>query len=373
MNKIPAAKPYFPEKDIEEMGLKLREIFESGQLINGKYTKDFEGLAARSIGALYALAFNSCTSALQTVLDFIGVDHQEVIIPTNTFLATANAVLFTGGTPILVDTEEGSLLLDFEECKKKVTSKTKAIVLVHIAGYIHRRIDEIREFCNEHNIFFIEDASHAQGASRGGKYAGSFGDAAVFSMYASKVITTGGVGGVLVTNNEKLFAHGKSLRFHGEDFERGIQNRLGNDWLMTEMQAVVGVQQLNRLSEIVLKRMEIARTYDAAFLNLPGVKFFPLSEGDTNGYYKYPLRILSPHNAGNIREALKKDYGIAAGSCYWPPCHLQPVYKKLFGYKEGDFRAAEKVLSETISLPIFADMTEIQVHQVIDAIKKLIG
>lgn len=363
---IPQTKPYIPEEDIIGLLAAFREILESGQLINGRYTQMFEEKTAKALGVKYAVAMNSCTSALETMLDYIDMRDREVIVPVNTFLASANAVLFAGGKPVLVDIAE-DLLIDFEKLKAAVNEKTKAVMIVHLAGYIHPQIEEIKAFCRERGIYLLEDAAHAHGASLKGIQAGAWGDAGAFSYYATKVMATG-VGGMLTTNDEGLAARARSLRFHGEDTTRGIQDRLGRDWLMTEFQAAMGVFQLARLPEAVEKRMAIAKEYDAAFTGISGISIFPLPNSAISGYYKYPVRILEPFKKEEIKLYLEKEEGIKVGNAYWPPCHLQPAYKNLFGYKEGDFPVAEKVLSETISLPLYPDMTDEEVGRVIQAL-----
>lgn len=365
---IPQTKPYIPEKDIEGLLSAFREILESGQLINGRYTRMFEEETAKKVGVKYAVAMNSCTSVLETILDYYDVRGREVIVPVNTFLASANAVYFAGGRPRLVDIAE-NLLIDFEKLKDAVTEHTKAVMLVHLAGYIHPRIEEIKAYCKERGLYLFEDAAHAHGASYNGVKAGAWGDAGAFSYYATKVMATG-VGGMLTTNDEGLAARARSLRFHGEDTTRGIQDRLGRDWLMTEFQAAMGVFQLARLSEAVAKRMAIAERYDAAFAGFSGASTFPLKKGAISGYYKYPVRILAPFKKEEIKSYLEKEEGIKIGNAYWPPCHLQPAYKKLFGYKEGDFPVAEKVLSETISLPLYPDMAKDEIARVIESVTR---
>lgn len=364
---IPQTKPYIPEEDIKGLLAAFREILESGQLINGRYIQLFEEGVARALGVKYAVSMNSCTSALETMLDYYDVREREVIVPVNTFLASANAVHFAGGKPVLVDIAE-DLLIDFEKLKAAVNEKTKAVMIVHLAGYIHPEIEKIKAFCKERGLLLLEDAAHAHGASYKGVQAGAWGDAGAFSYYATKVMATG-VGGMLTTNDEGLAARAKSLRFHGEDTTRGIQDRLGRDWLMTEFQAAMGVFQLRRLPEAVGKRMAIAKQYDAAFSSISGISIFPLEKGAISGYYKYPVRIFPPFKKEEIKSYLEKEEGIKVGNAYWPPCHLQPVYKKLFGYKEGDFPVAEKVLSETISLPLYPDMTDEEVERVIFAVQ----
>jgi len=367
---IPTTKPYFPDKDIRQILKNTEKMLHSGRFFRGPFLEEFEKEFARIVGTKHAIAMNSATAALQAILEFYDCSDREVIVPTNTFIATPNAVLFAGGTPVLVDMHHETLCIDPVDLEKKITKKTKGIILVHLNGLITPHIEEIRALCKKSKLFLIEDASHAHGARRGKVFAGAWGDAAAFSFFATKVITSGGLGGMLMTNNEKLTYHARSVRFHGEDEKRGIQDRIGASWSLSELQAIVGLTQTKRLSEIVRKRMAIARAYDKAFNKILNVKTFLLPKKTIHSHYKYLLLLESPRKKKQVALELKKR-GIATGSLYWPPCHLQPVYKKLFGYKKGDFPVAEDILSRTIALPMYTVMTREEITYVIKGVQKV--
>src|SRR5262245_6075397 len=289
MAKVQVARPYFPAEDIDEIVRDVRAVLESGMLMQGKHVQQFEEEFARYCGVAHARAVNSGTSALVGILDYFDVRDREVLVPVNTFLASANAVLFAGGKPVFVDIDPETLLIDFDDMVARTTAKTAGLILVHCAGLITTHLDRIREFCSSRGLFLLEDAAHAAGSSRQGKRAGALGDAGAFSMLATKIITAGGEGGMVTTNDADLAHRVVSLRFHGEDFKRGIQDRVGYSWRMTEIQAICGIRQVRRLDEIVERRMRIAATYDRAFAGLPGVRPLRVPEGDRNAYYKYPL------------------------------------------------------------------------------------
>ena len=210
--------------------------------------------------------------------------------------------------------------------------------------------------------------AHAHGASRNGIPAGAWGDAAAFSFYATKVITSGGLGGMLTTNDAKLADYARSVRFHGEGKARGLQERLGNDWSLSEPQAIIGLAQTKRLKEIVKKRMAIAAAYDRAFAKLSHVKLFPLPPKTVHSYYKYLLLLESEEEKKHVAVALK-ERGVATGSLYWPPCHLQPVYQKKFGYKKGMFSVAEDILSRAMALPMYTGMTKKERDYIVAQVK----
>lgn len=373
MEKIQVAKPYFPEEDVAEILTKVRTVFESGMLMQGPFVQQFEQDFADYVGVRFARAVNSGTSALQGILSYYEVRDREVLVPVNTFLASANAVLFAGGRPVFVDIDPETLLLDVKDMARRVTSRTAGLILVHAAGLITEQLGEIQRFCRERGLFLLEDAAHAAGSSRQGRKAGALGDAAAFSLLATKIITAGGEGGLVTTNDERLAHRITSLRFHGEDFKRGIQDRVGYSWRMTEMQAIVGATQVRRLDEIVSRRMHIAAAYDRAFTSLPQVKPLRVAEGDKAAYYKYPLRLASTLPRRAVQERLDAEFGVRTGTSYWPPCHLQPAYMEAFGYRVGDYPVAERALDQTLALPVHCSLTEHEIRRVIHAVGTVCG
>ena len=371
--KIQVAKPYFPADDIDEILANVRAVFESGMLMQGPYLRRFEEDFAAYVGVRHARAVNAGTSALHGILNYYEVTDREVIVPVNTFLASANAVLFAGGRPVFADIRPDTLLVDFDDLVRRITPKTAGIMLVHCAGLISEDVDRIRDLCRERGLFLVEDAAHAAGSSRRGRKAGALGDAAAFSLLATKVITSGGEGGIVTTDDEALAHRITSLRFHGEDHTRGTQDRIGYSWRMTEMQAIVGSTQVRRLDEIVARRMAVAAAYDEAFGRLANVRPLVTPGGDHNAYYKYPLHVLPPLERRAVQQRLDAEFGVRSGTSYWPPCHLQPAYRKAFGYKEGDYPVAEAALAQTIALPMYCELTEEEIGRVIDAVTAVCG
>jgi dTDP-4-amino-4,6-dideoxygalactose transaminase len=373
MNLVQVARPYLPEEDIAQILRDVRAILESGMLMQGRYVEQFEAEFAGRVGVRHARAVNSGTSALQAILSYFDVREREVIVPVNTFLASANAVLFAGGRPVFAEIDAETLLVDVDDLMRRVSSRTAGVILVHCAGLITHDLERLRSFCAARSLFLLEDAAHAAGSSRQGRQAGSLGDAGAFSLLATKIITAGGEGGMVTTNDAELAARVKSLRFHGEDTTRGIQDRIGHSWRMTEIQAAVGRAQLRRLDEIVARRMEIAATYDRAFAGLGRVRVLRVAEGDRCAYYKYPLRLAPPLARRAVQERLLGEFGVRTGTSYYPPCHLQPAYRNGFGYRPGDYPVAERVLDETLALPMHCDLTEEEVRRVIHAVGAVCG
>jgi len=368
MSRIQVAKPYVPAEDVDTILREARTVLESGMLMQGPFVKRFEEEFAAYCGTRYARAVSSGTAALHGILDYYDVRGREVLIPVNTFLASANAVVFAGGTPVFTDIDPDTLLVDVDDLERRITEKTRGVILVHVAGLITQELERLRELCRARGLFLLEDAAHAAGSGRGDKRAGGLVDAGAFSLLATKVITAGGEGGMVTTDDEKLAHRIVSLRFHGEDHTRGIQDRIGYSWRMTELQAIVGTTQVRRLDEIVGRRMHIAAAYDRAFAALPRVKPLRTAEGDRIAYYKYPLRLVAPLERRVVQQRLDKEFDVQTGTSYWPPCHLQPAYRQAFGYREGDYPVAEKALDQTIALPMHCHLTEDEIRRVIHAV-----
>ena len=347
-------KPFFPEQDIKELSKGFEDILRSGQLTSGKYTKEFEEAFARYIGVKHAIAANSGTATLQMIYTALDVRGKEVITPTNTYIATSNAVIFSGGKPVLADIDASSLCIDVEDAFSKVTKNTKVMVVVHIAGLIHPRIDEIRERCDKQGIILVEDAAHAHGAAIGNRKAGSLSRAASFSFYPAKPMTTM-EGGMVTTDDDQIDQVSRELRNHGKG-PNGLHVKVGFNWRMVEINSLIGLQQLRRLDEILEKKAKIAKVYESALADQELMSLIKVPDGTRHSYYKYPVTLAKSVNVEKVQLTLKNKYRVENGTIYYPPCHLEPVYRELFGYKPGDMPVSEDVLKRTVALPIYADM-----------------
>lgn len=375
--KIPANKPFFPEKQRSEISQEISNILSGGRLTQGPWIKKFEQAFAEYTGTQYAIAVNSGTSALEILLRFFDIREKEVIVPTNTFLSTANAIIFAGGKPVLADISSQTLCIDPDEIQRNVTSKTKGVIVVHIAGLICPQINEIRKLCADNGLFLIEDAAHAPGASIDSIQAGALADGGAFSFYPTKPMTTG-EGGMITTNNPDCDHFARSVRSHGiaigeeANENKSLLVRLGYNWRMSELQAVAGYFQLKNLDEALSRRNQIADIYLRELADIPRILLFKVPENIYHSYYKFPVALDEQVSRQKVIELLRHDYGIQAGSIYWPPCHLQPFYRNNFGYKVGDYPIAENILSRTIALPIFPDMKEEDVLLIRDALTAIL-
>lgn len=374
--KIPANKPFFSEEDRSIISREVSNILEGGFLTQGPWIGKFEAAFREYIGTKYAIATNSGTSALEILLRYFNVKDSEVIISTNTFLSTGNAVIFAGGKPVLADISAETLCIEPDEIQRRLTPKTKGVIVVHLAGLICPQIYEIREFCVKNGLFLIEDAAHAPGASINLEKAGNLGDGAAFSFYPTKPITTG-EGGMITTNDPDCDRYARSIRSHGINIggelrDKNLLVRLGYNWRMSELQAVVGYYQLKNLEEAISRRNNIADLYRRKLQHIPGITLFDLPDNIRHSYYKFPVLFDKEFSREEIVSQFRNEFGVQVGSIYWPPCHLQPFYKERFGYKAGDYPVAEDILFRTIALPIFPEMTELDVLTVKDAITKIV-
>jgi perosamine synthetase len=356
---IAAAKPRFPQEDLEEILPAIEAILKSGRLILGQHTQRLEEAFRSYVGAEHAVAVSTCTAALQIAFRYHQVQGREVILPTNNFIGVVSAVLHEGGIPVLADMDPGTFCMDLEDALARITPRTAGIVVVHIAGRVDPGIDRLREACDERGLFLIEDASHAHGAAIGGRKAGSLAETACFSFYPTKIMTTG-TGGMITTRNPRLaeFAVGSSL----DD----VVN-LGNDWCLAEINALLGTYQLKRLDENVAHRNRLVDLYRRRLGNEEWLAIPSHPMNVRHAYYKFPVLLREDMERDRFRRMLWTDFAIENGAIYDPPCHLQPVLRQRFGFAEGMFPKAEATLKRQICPPMHSALSAEDVDTVADA------
>ena len=364
--KVPAAKPFFSEEDIRSILSEIGTSLRTGTLTLGPNVKKFEDMFAEYTGVKHAVAVNSGTASLEIPLRYFDVKDMEVIVPTNTFVASANTVYFAGGKPVLADIREDTLCLDPEDMKRRITSKTKGVIVVHLAGLIPPQMKEIREICNDKNLFLIEDAAQAHGASMDGKKAGSLSDAGSFSFFPTKPMTTG-EGGMVTTDNSNLDKFARSLRHHGIE-GRDNYPRFGYNWRMSDINAIIGIHQLQHLDAFVKERNEIAKKYSKLLSRIKSARVIQVPPNIVHSYYKFA--VILPFETANLQRALKEKYEIETSFLYYPPVHLQPIYQTHFGYKAGMLPVSEDVLKRMICLPIFIGIIDGQINYVVESLEK---
>jgi perosamine synthetase len=371
MGNIKSSFPFFDDESLRKILLDTKLTLRSGVLTNGPRVKEFELKFASYMKAKHAVAFNSGTSNLEMALRYFGVKNREVIVPTNTFIATPNSVLFAGGKPVFGDILEETLCIDPADVEKKITRNTAGVIVVHLAGLVCPQIDELSKLCEEHNLFLLEDCAHAHGAMIDNRMAGTLSHAGCFSFYPTKIMTTG-EGGMLVTDDEKLAEKARLMRDHGQNSQR-LMVTLGHNWCMSEATAILGKYQLTNLESFVLKRNEIAKFYGKHLKQTEGISLFKTPSNIRHSYYKYPIKLDDDVDVQKLARTLREEYGIETGNIYYPPCHLHPFYRETFGTGEGDFPVAERVLDKVLCLPMHVCITEDQVRYITNALKTSIS
>jgi dTDP-4-amino-4,6-dideoxygalactose transaminase len=277
-----------------------------------------------------------------------------VILPTNTFFATAAAAISAGGVVRLLDVAADTLALSADQLADAIRPSTAAVVLVHIGGFISPEVEAIRKLCDAHDVILIEDAAHAHGSSYGNRPAGAFGQAAAFSFYPTKVVTSG-EGGMIATAHERIRDEALIYRDQGKSgFLGGDHVRMGYAWRMSELHAAVGRVQLDRLDIFISARQKAAAIYDEAIAGIEGVDALPLAAGSRPNYYKYVAFLAPGTEREAVKAALRENYGVAlSGEVYSKPLHRQPVFSTT---KWGEFPVADDVCARHICLPIHSDM-----------------
>ena len=365
---VPPVKPYFPDEDIERVKSDVERILRSGMLTLHTYTREFERRFAELCGVKYAIAVNSGTSALEISLRAFNLKGGDaVIVPTNTFSATAAAVFFAGGRPVLTDIDPNSLCISADEVQEHITSKTRGVIVVHIGGLVCPEIREIREICEDEGLFLIEDAAHAHGSMFDGECAGSFGDCGCFSFYPTKVITTG-EGGMITTNDDEIAEKARLIRDQGK-VKGNLIGAMGYNWRMTEFQAIVGLAQLRMLEEMIAGRRRVARLYDELVADIPILEPLVVPENVRHNYYKYILFLPKGRDPMELKQHMKSKYNVSlAGFVYEVPLHRQPVFKEYVD-DPNSYPVADDLCYRHIALPIYPQMTEEEAQYVVDSLK----
>jgi dTDP-4-amino-4,6-dideoxygalactose transaminase len=324
-------------------------------------------MVAQYIGVKNAVAFDSDSNAYETVLRYFDVNDGEVVVCTNSFISVPNSVVFAGGKVVFADIREETISMNPESLLQNISANTRGVIVTHIAGFPNPDLKRIMEICREHGLFLIEDATHAIGATVNGQKAGSFGDAAVFAFTPTKVLTTG-EGGMLVTNNAELSEFAKRFSFYGSGVGKTNFVDVGRHMVLPEISAILGISQLKRVEEFISRRNKIADAYNEALDKIGRMRTVKCPMGYRSSYYKYPLILDEKLDKGEFTRLLFQDFGIETGNIFYPPCHLQTVYRKLGVASYGSLLTSELVLSRTITLPMHVGLTDEDVNYVLDKV-----
>jgi dTDP-4-amino-4,6-dideoxygalactose transaminase len=291
-----------------------------------------------------------------------------VIVPTNTFFATAAAVVHAGANPVLVDMDPDSFAIRPEDVEKALTPKTAGVMVVHIGGLISDRMPELQELASRKGLWLMEDAAHAHGSSLRGIRAGTFGVAAGFSMYPTKVMTSV-EGGMLVTSDDRIAEEALIYRDQGKaSFLVNAHTRMGYNWRMSEPHAIVGIKHLERLPQMIADRQKIAAYYDEALADFGGLAPLQVPEGGACNYYKYIAVMKDARDRKELKKQLREGYGVSlSGEVYEDPLHKQPVFEP---YARQAMPVAEDFCARHICLPLYAGMEQEEARQVIEALRQ---
>lgn len=370
MRIIQGAQPYFGDK-IEPIIDDIRQALINGDLAHGSKLEEFERLMAESVGAKYALGVSSGGTALELALRALEIAGKEVIVPTDTFVASANSVVQAGGYPIFADIKKETLCLDPADVLRKIGPKTAGVMLVHMFGLVPPEVEELRRICRERGLFLIEDAAHAHGAAFGELKAGNLADIACFSFYATKVLTTG-EGGMVTTSSSKLRDKIAQLRNHGRSLTEPVYEVVSNNYRLTEIQAIIGIHQMHTLDENLKRRSQIANFYNTKIADILGVQVLPTFEGSKHSYWRFPILLDSKIDRLKLQKNLADNHGVRVTWMYEPLCHLQPVFGKL-GYQVGDLPNAEWCIKHLLCLPCYPGLTESDLETVCTGLQQEVG
>lgn len=340
---------------------------------SGPMVKEFEDSFAKFVGMKYGIAVSSGTAALHGALLSLNIKKgDEVIVPAFTMAACWLSILYVGAKPVFVDCDPETYNIDPKKIEEKITSKTKAIMIVHIYGH-PCDMDSISKITKKHKLFLIEDAAEAHGAEYKKQKCGSFGDIACFSFYANKIIATG-EGGMILTNDEALAKKARRYRdlCHSEE-KRFVHDDIGYNYRFTNLQAAVGLGELKNIGKYIKKKLEIAKKYDAGLKNIEGLTLPITKPGNLNVYWMYSIVIdpeKFPVSKDKLRTILDDEYGIGTRDFFYGP-HEQPVLKEFLGQER--FPITEHIARNGFYLPSGLALTTKEIESVIKAVKAIAG
>jgi len=361
------ALPEIDESDIEA----VVEVLRSGRLALGPRAEEFERLVCEYIGVEHAVAVSSGTAALHMMVQALGIGPgDEVLVPSFTFAASVNVILYVGATPVFVDIDPETYCLDTQDLERKISPRTKAVLAVDAFGH-PAEWDTILEIAGRHGLRVIDDSCEALGAEYRGKKVGQFGDAAAFAFYPNKQITTG-EGGIIVTSDEEIARLCRSMRNQGRG-EMGAwlyHERLGFNYRMDEMSAALGVSQLKRIETFLAKREQVARWYGERLAGLDWVRPPLVKSYVKMSWFVYVVTLAEGIERDAVMRSLEEQ-GIPTRG-YFSPIHLQPYIRERFGIRERELLVTESVARRTIALPFHNHLSEAEVDLVVGALENAV-
>ena len=370
--------PYGRQSIDDEDVAAVVDVLTSDWLTTGPKVREFEQSIAQYVGAAHAVAVSNGTAALHSMLHALDVGAgDEVIVPTITFAASANCVVYQGGTPVLVDVEPDTLLIDPQAVEAAITRRTRAIIAVDYAG---QPCDYLRlhDIANRYGLTLVADACHSLGAAYGEKPVGVLTRATAFSFHPVKLMTTG-EGGMVTTDDASLAERMRIFRNHGistDHHQRSVagtwcyeMRELGYNYRLSDIQCALGISQLKKLDDWIRRRQDIAARYDRAFESVDEIAPLQLRPGASSAHHLYVVRWQPPAGSIDRAEVFQRlrNAGLAV-NVHYQPVHLHPYYRERFGTKRGHGPNAEAAYERIISLPIFPTMSDADVERVVAAL-----
>ncbi len=357
---IPISKPLLDEKELEQ----ITDVINTGMLAQGPKVRKFEEDFAKYIGTKHAIATNSGTAALHVALSSAGIGKGDEVITTPfTFIATANSILYCNAKPVFADVNEEDFNIDPAKIEEKITSKTKALLIVHLYGQ-PCNMDKITKICNKHNISLIEDACQAHGAEFNGQKVGSFGTGC-FSFYPTKNMTTG-EGGMITTNSDEIAKKARIIRNHGSQ-KQYFHEMLGYNYRMTDIAAAIGISQLKKLESFIEKRISNANYMTNHLQKIKGIVVPKEFSNRRHTFNQYTIRIKKDFRLkrDELCEKLKSN-GIGYGIYYPYPLNRQPLYEGKF---KENYPISELISNEVVSIPIHPSLTKDDLEMISDILR----
>jgi perosamine synthetase len=367
---IPVCVPLLGEKEL----LYVTDCIKTNWISSkGKYVEDFQTEFAKYCNCKYGITTTSGTTAIHLALSSIGLrKNDEVIVPAFTMIGSVFPIVYCGAKPVLVDAESETWNMDTNQIQEKITERTKAIMPVHIYGH-SCDMDPIIDVAREHDLYVIEDAAEAHGALYKGRKVGGIGDIGCFSFYANKIITCG-EGGMLVTNNEKIARHAlalKDLSFTSDRERIYLHSEVGYNYRMTNLQAAVGLAQLERADELVEKRIKNAHQYNQLLKNTSGLRLPTEKDWARNVYWMYSILVEADFGLGRdelMSQLAKKGVETRA---FFIPMNKQPVFNNMNWFKDESYPIAEELSKKGLYLPSSSGLKKEEIRYVCDSINEI--
>jgi len=370
--KIPLSRPDISQKEIKT----IIEVLKTPYLSLGSRITEFEEKFSEFIGAKYAVAVSNATCGLHLIVRALEIDDGDEVITTPfSFISSANCILFERAKPVFADIDPDTLTIDSKEIERKVTKRTKAILAVDVFGH-PADWDAISRIAHRYGLYLIEDSAEALGSEYKGRKCGTFGDAAVFSFYPNKQITTG-EGGMVVTCHKEIAELSRSMANQGRRVKNGSwanHERLGYNYRISEINTALGIAQISRIREILSKRQKVANIYHKKLKGIDGIRIPFVGVDVKMGWFVYVI-LLSGQYSKKERDKLIKEMAKRGIECrdYFSSIHLQPFYKKLFGYQDNDFPVCERVSARTMALPFYNNLSREDIDYIVNNLQEVLG